>query len=154
MKSISADPCHQQGGARPRKSGVKPYAVERYAVPYSTLSPLSGAFHAIFSWLQTAQQLLWPLPGAFPEIFSWFQKATLGTSLALKPSPASLAAQQHVLWPLPGSFPEIFSWFQKATLGTSLALNPPRRPWRPSSMPFGHCRALSLRFSLGFRKRR
>ena len=44
VSPISADPCHQQGGARPRKSGVKPYAIERYAVPYSTLSPLSGAF--------------------------------------------------------------------------------------------------------------
>ena len=49
---------------------------------------------------------------------------------------------------LPGAFLEIFFWFQKATLGSRLALNlsrrpklplnPSRRPWRPSSLSFGH----------------
>ena len=77
------------------------------------------------------------LPDAFLDIFFWFQKATLGSRLPLN-------ASRRPRLPLN----QIFFWFQKATLGSRLPLNasrrprlplsPSRRPWRPSSMSFGH----------------
>ena len=84
----------------------------------------------------------------------WLQKAMLGSSLA--------PAQRH--GHLPGAFQQVFKWLQKVTLGTSLALNSSRHPCQrllqPSGCPAAQrnpwaiCRALSKRFSGGFRKRR
>ena len=75
--------------------------------------------------------------GHLLEIFFRFQKATLGSRLPLN-------ASRRPRLPLN----QIFFWFQKATLGSRLPLNasrrprlplsPSRRPWRPSSMSFGH----------------
>ena len=113
------------------------------------------------------------LPGAFLEIFFSFHKATLGSRLPLNHPPAPcaafipfmapLAAKQHVLWPPAGRFPGDFLLVSESTvMQYRLALNPPRRPklplnpswrpWRPSSMSFGHLPGAFLEIFFSFQK--
>ena len=116
-------------------------------------------------------------PGAFlvpseREVRQCPQKETLGSTkrsfghlpFSPRPSRPSSMSFGH----LPGAFLEIFFWFQKATLGTRLPLNVlnvsrrPRLPLNlfpgalrgPAACPLATCRALSWRFSSGFRKQR
>ena len=105
------------------------------------------------------------LPGAFLEIFFWFQKATLGSRLHRNVSRRPWRPSSMSFGHLPGAFLEIFFWFQKATLGSRLhrnpgarrpvfwlPLNPSRRPWRPSSMSFGHLPGAFLEIFFWFQK--
>ena len=133
---------------------------------------LPGAFLEIFFWFQKAtlgtrlppnvSRRPWRpssmsfghLPGAFLEIFFWFQKATLGTRLPLNVSRRPWRPSSMSFGHLPGAFLEIFFWFQKATLGTRLPQMSPGALGGPAACPLVTCRALSWRFSSGFRKQR
>ena len=132
---------------------------------------LPGAFLEIFFWFQKATlgSRLALNPSRRPKLpLNPSRRPWRPSSMSFGHLPGAfpvpLAAQQHVLWPPAGRFPGDLFWFQKATLGSRLALNPSRRPklplkssrrpCGPAACPLATCRALSWRFSSGFRKQR
>jgi hypothetical protein len=86
------------------------------------------------------------LPGIFLEIFFWFQKVFLNISRR-RWQRSSMSFGN-----LPGAFLNIFFWFQKITLGNRLPRSIPGPLGGPAACPLATCRALSWRFSFGFRK--
>ena len=128
---------------------------------------LPGAFLEIFSWFQKAT-LGTRLPLNVLNVLNVSRRPRLPLNLF----PGALGRPSSMSFGhLPGAFLEIFFWFQKATLGTRLplnvlnVLNVSRRPrlhlnlfpgalGGPAACPLATCRALSWRFSSGFRKQR
>ena len=134
------------------------------ACPLATCRALSWE---IFFWFQKAT-LGTRLPLNVLNVLNVSRRPRLPLNLfpgALGgPAACPLATCRALSW-------EIFFWFQKATLGTRLPLNVlnvlnvsrrPRLPLNlfpgalggPAACPLATCRALSWRFSSGFRKQR
>ena len=138
------------------ESNVRQQAgLKRLPAPSAALKPCPAP-------LAAQQHVLWPPAGRFPGDFLLVSESNV-RHYRLAFCPAPLAAQQHVLWPPAGRFPGNFLLVSesnvrhyrlalKVSRRPRLPLNPARRPWRPSSMSFGHLPGAFLEIFFWFQK--
>ena len=83
-----------------------------------------------------------------------FSRITLGTRLHRNVSRRLWRPSSVSFGHVPGAFLEIFFWFQKATLALGCTETCPGALGGPAACLLATCRALSWRFSSGFRQQR